>query len=381
MRFFHLADLHIGKRLNSFSLLPDQQHILGQIIELAQAHQPDAILICGDIYDKTTPTAEAVAVFDQFLTHLSYLKKPVFIISGNHDSPERLNFAAKIISRQNIYLAGIFEGTMPSIILHDQYGEIVFHLLPFIRPAQVRRFFPDQQIESYEDAVRCILDTARLCNDKRQVLLAHQFITAGGRSPERSESEQISIGTLDSIDSAVFDGYDYVALGHIHRAQMIGGEHIRYAGSPLKYSFSEALHHKAITMVELKTKGDLTISQIPLLPLHDLRQLQGPLEQLIKAGLEDRCGYDDYLHITLTDEQDLIDPFSALQHIYPNLMKLDFSGKRYQSAEGDALVQDLQAKTPLELFAEFYQLQQNINPDEDKLRLVRELLAEIGGEA
>ncbi len=381
MRFFHLADLHIGKRLNNFSLLEDQAHILRQIIDLAAANQPDAILIAGDIYDKAVPSAEAVALFDQFLTDLAALNKPVMIISGNHDSAERLNFASQIISQQGIYLAGVFDGNLRNIELDDEYGAIVFHLLPFVRPANVRRFFPDQNIESYQDALQTILQEEKLDPQKRHVLLAHQFITTGNTSPERSESEQVSIGSLDNIDASVFADYDYVALGHIHRPQSIGSEHIRYAGSPLKYSFSEALHHKSISMVELKEKGNLSIEQLPLLPLHDLRELKGSLENLLAAGIADHSAHDDYLHITLIDEEDLVDPFASLRHVYPNLMKLDFSAKRYQLAQTDAIAEQLESKTPLQLFEEFYEMQQNMALDAEKRAIVQAIFAELGGDS
>ena len=234
-----------------------------KILDLVAIHHPDAVLICGDIYDKSDPSAEAVEVFDQFLTGLAQYGQPVMLISGNHDSPERINYGSGIMEKQQVYLAGLFEGQLQTITLADEYGEVVFHLLPFVKPAQVRRYYPEANIISYEDALQVILSATPLDPDKRHVLLAHQFITAQGVNPERSESEQISIGTLDNIDASVFAGFDYVALGHIHRPQSIGGMHIRYAGSPLKYSFSEALHHKSATLVELKEKADIKIDLLP----------------------------------------------------------------------------------------------------------------------
>lgn len=379
MRFFHLADLHIGKRLNNFNLLADQEYILTQIAAAAKELQPDAILICGDVYDKATPSAEAVALFDNFLTELSQLKKPILIISGNHDSPERLNFGSRIMARENIYLAGMFSGVMQHLRMSDQFGDIVFHLLPFVKPAQVRAFFPEEKIDSYQDAVHSVLKQEHLSADARHVLLAHQFVTAGGNTPERSDSEQISLGTLDNIDASVFGGYDYVALGHIHKAQQIGAAHIRYAGSPLKYSFSEALHHKSISLVTLEEKGSVNIEKLPLTPLHDLREIKGSLAQLLQASAAATDNHD-YLHITLTDETDLVDPLAQLRNVYPHIMKMDFSASRYGLHTNDDIAQNIEQKTPIELFSEFYQLQQNISLDETKLNIIKETFARLGGE-
>ena len=320
MRFLHLADLHIGKRLREFSLLQDQEDILTKILDLVAIHHPDAVLICGDIYDKSDPSAEAVEVFDQFLTGLAQYGQPVMLISGNHDSPERINYGSGIMEKQQVYLAGLFEGQLQTITLADEYGEVVFHLLPFVKPAQVRRYYPEANIISYEDALQVILSATPLDPDKRHVLLAHQFITAQGVNPERSESEQISIGTLDNIDASVFAGFDYVALGHIHRPQSIGGMHIRYAGSPLKYSFSEALHHKSATLVELLV---------------------------------------------------------SLRNIYPNIVTLDFNNSRYATADSEANIADISNKSPLELFAEFYAYQQNIELGDSKRAIVQKIFQEM----
>jgi len=379
MRFFHLADLHIGKRLGEFSLFFDQEYILNQILSAAKRHAPDAVIIAGDIYDKSAPAGEAVGLFDDFLTSLSRLGQPIMLISGNHDSPERLNFGGRIMARQNIHLAGLFCGQMTQIVLKDDHGETAFHLLPFIRPAQVRRFYPEAVIESYNDAVRIILAAQPPDPARRNVLVAHQYITAGDTAPERTESEQISVGGLDNIDASVFDGFDYVALGHLHRSQSIGGEHIRYAGSPLKYSFSEALHHKAITMVELEEKGALRIENLSLAPLHDMREIKGPIEKLLSPQIYEAADANDYLHITLTDEADLISPLDRLRAIYPNVMKLDFANSRSATGKGDGAAERITSKTPVELFADFYQLQQSSELPEDKLAIVKDVFAELEG--
>lgn len=377
MRFFHLADLHIGKRLREFSLLADQEDILEKILGLVAQYRPHAILICGDIYDKPDPSAEAVELFDKFLTRLAQYNQPVMIISGNHDSPERINYGSSIMAGQQVYLAGVFAGQMQSVTLNDEYGDIEFHLLPFIKPAHVRRYYPEANIISYEDALRAVLSSAPLAPEKRHILLAHQFITAQGHIPERSDSEQISIGTLDNIDASVFNGFDYVALGHIHRPQSIGGNHIRYAGSPLKYSFSEALHHKAVTLVEIKEHANIAIELLPLIPRRDLREIRGPIEKLLSPDVYLAADRNDYLHITLTDEEDLVDPLVALRNIYPHIVSLDFDNSRYAAADNDASITNIDAKSPPELFAEFYALQQNIDLDESKKAIVQKIFQEL----
>lgn len=381
MRFFHLADLHLGKRLGECSLLEDQHHILEQILALTDRYAPEALLISGDVYDKSAPAAEAVALFDDFLTGLAQRQRIVLLISGNHDSPERLNFGGRIMARQNIHLCGLFNGQAEQVVLQDSHGKIIFHLLPFIRPAQARRFYPEVTIESYEDALRLILAAQPPDPRCRNVLMAHQFITAGACLPERSDSEQISLGTLDNIDASAFAGFDYVALGHIHRPQSIGGQHIRYAGSPLKYSFSEARHQKSLTLVELRQKGDMTIETLPLTPLRDLRQIKGPLAKLLDPAVYNQANREDYLHVTLTDEDDLIAPLDDLRQIYPNVLRLDFANSRSAAAGPEGRAAALQQKTPAELFADFYRLQQNIDLPEDKQAIVDEIFRELGGDA
>jgi DNA repair protein SbcD/Mre11 len=380
MRFLHLADLHLGKRLNECSLLEDQQYILRQILGLTEQHNPDALLIAGDVYDKSAPAGEAVALFDDFLTELMAAGRTVLLISGNHDSPERLNFGGRIMARQNIHLLGLFSGKTEQIVLEDSYGKVVFHLLPFIRPAQARRFFPEAAIESYDAALRMILAAQPPDPGCRNVLVAHQYVTAAGREPERSDSEQISLGTLDNIDAAAFAGFDYVALGHIHRPQAIGGEQIRYAGSPLKYSFSEARQQKSLTLVELKAKGSLHIEALPLIPLRDVREIKGPLKKLLDPTVYAQANREDFLHVTLTDEGDLVSPLDSLRHIYPNLLKLDFANSRTFCADDASTAAEITSKSPPELFADFYRLQQNIELPEDKQTIVSEVFRELGGD-
>ena len=380
MRILHLADLHLGKRLGNISLCPDQEYILQEILRLIKEYTPDALLLAGDIYDRSTPATDAVEMFDEFLTRLVELKIPVLAISGNHDSPERLDFASRIISHQGIHVAGSFNGNIKEIELMDEHGPVFFHLLPFIRPAHVRRFFPQDELPSYDAACRRVLDTSPRRPGCRYVLLAHQFVTNNGQSPERSDSEQISVGGVDNIDSSAFAGYSYVALGHIHKAQTAGNEFIRYAGSPLKYSFSEVNHHKSVPLVEIDAAGQASVELIPLNPLHDMRRIKGPLEKLLSTEVAGAADRNDYLQVVLTDEEDLVAPLDCLRHIYPNVLKLDFANSRSQLNEDDSLAPARISKSPEEMFRDFYKLQQNIEPAPEKMAIVRDIFAKLEGE-
>ena len=275
MRLLHCSDLHLGKRVHECSMTEEQRHILKQIASIAVAQQVDGIIIAGDLYDKLVPSIEAVGLLDEFLTSLWEQHLPVYLISGNHDSQERLSFGTQLLEQNDVYLAGVFTGKAQHLSLQDAYGALELYLLPFIKPAVVRSFYPEESIETYEDAVRVALSHSDIDPQKRNVLVAHQFVTNNGREPERSDSETLSVGALDQVDVSLFDGFDYVALGHIHGPQKIGRETVRYCGSPLKYSFSEWRHKKSVTIVELKEKGIVLLEQIPLQPIHDLREIRG----------------------------------------------------------------------------------------------------------
>lgn len=355
MKLIHLSDLHLGKRVNEFSMLEDQAYILEQILTIIDAEQPQAILIAGDVYDKAVPSAEAIQLFDDFLCRLSRRRLQVFVISGNHDSAERIAFGGRLMDGSGIHLSPVYDGTVEPISLTDEWGGVDVYLLPFIKPAHVRRFFPEASIESYTDALAVAIAAMEVKEDHRNILLTHQFVTGA----LRSDSEQISVGGADNVDAAVFAPFDYVALGHIHRPQSIGREAVRYCGTPLKYSFSEAGHRKSVTAVELREKGDLTIRTHPLTPLHDLRELRGTY-----LDLTDRRNYagtatEDYLHITLTDEEDIPDAVSKLRTVYPNLMKLDYDNTRTRYQMEITGGTEVERKSPLELFGELFEKQNN----------------------
>lgn len=355
MKFIHLSDLHIGKKLNEISLLDDQKYILQQITEIAKAQQPDGILLAGDIYDKTIPSVEAVQLLDNFLTALAALQIPVFIISGNHDSAERLSFGARLLSSSGIYLSQVYDGTVQKISLQDQYGSLNIYLLPFVKPSTVRRFFTDETINDFNDALQTVIRHLDIDPSQRNILLAHQFVTGAFRS----DSEEIFVGGLDNVDASVFTDFDYTALGHIHGPQNIGSEKIRYCGTPLKYSFSEVRQKKSITVAELKEKGSLTINCIPLQPLRNLEKLKGTYMELTDLKFYQHINRENYFHITLTDENDVLDAMQKLRTIYPNLLQLEYDNKRTQSSNDISGGLDIEQKSETELFAEFYQLQNN----------------------
>ena len=357
MKLMHLSDLHLGKRLNEFSLLEDQAYILHQILQIAIRERPDAVIIAGDLYDKPGPPAEAVALLDDFLARLAKEQLNVFIISGNHDSPERIAFGSRLVASSGVYLAPVYNGTVAPITLRDAHGDVDIYLLPFIKPGHVRRFYPDEKITSYSDALRCAIAHMPIRNDRRNVLVTHQFVTGASRC----ESEEIAVGGSDNVDASVFDAFDYVALGHIHSPQNVGSPRIRYCGTPLKYSFSEVNHHKSVTMVELGKKGDVAISYIPLSPLRDLLELRGTYQQLTQRDYYTTLDQNAYVHVILTDEDDIPDAAAKLRVIYPNLMKLTYDNQRTRSHADFSRSAQVEQRTPLSLFSDFYQ-QQNGQP-------------------
>ena len=372
MKLFHLSDLHIGKRVNEFSMIEDQKYILTQILYAADQEKPDGILISGDVYDRTIPTAEAVQVFDAFLTRLSEQKIPAFIISGNHESAERLAFGSSLMGKSGIYFSKVYDGTVEKIPMQDAYGTVWIYLLPFLRPSTIRHALPEraEEVRSAADAVRIALEQTKIDEKERNVLLAHQFVTGA----KRCDAEELQVGDVDQIPAELFASFEYVALGHIHSPQKVGRETVRYCGAPLKYSFSEAGQEKSITVVELKEKSSVDLRTIPLKPLHDLRKIRGTyLEVTAKSFYENRdC--EDYLQVILTDEEDVPDGMAKLRTIYPNLMRLEYDNKRTRSNAEVRAAERVEEKSELELFQEFYELQNNQSMTEVQEQFVEELL-------
>lgn len=356
MKLLHLSDLHLGKRLREQSLLDDQKYILTEILAAAEAEKPDAVLIAGDIYDKSTPSAEAVVLFDEFLVQLSERVPDIFVLSGNHDSPERLAFGARVMDKQGIHFSPVYCGEVKPIILHDEHGAVNIYMLPFIKPSHVRRCFPEAEIESHTDAVKLAVDAMGIDTSLRNVLIAHQFVTGASRS----DSEEISVGGTDNVDASAFEGFDYVALGHIHGPQNVGSEKIRYCGTPLKYSFSEAKHKKSVSLVGLGGKGELSVRTLPLVPKRDLVELRGSYNELMLKSFYENTTYpEDYVHIILTDEEDVPDAIGKLRIVYKNLLWLSYDNARTRYNADISSAAAVEAKSPLELFAELYETQNN----------------------
>ncbi len=377
MKLIHLSDLHLGKRLNEFSLLEDQRFILGEILRITDTEEPDAVLIAGDIYDKAVPPTEAVELFDHFLYCLAERKRQVFVLSGNHDSPERLAFGGRLMDASGIHLAPAYAGTVKPVVLTDEYGPVHFFMLPFVKPATVRRCFPDAEIESYTDAVRTAIDAMNADPSQRNVLIAHQFVTGA----ERSESEELSVGGADNVDASVFACFDYVALGHIHGPQDIGSDRIRYCGTPLKYSFSEARHQKSVTVVTLGEKGNRNVRTVPLIPVRDMAELKGNYDALTQKNFYDGTDYPEaFVHITLTDEEDIPGAVSKLRVIYHNLMKLDYDNQRTRNNTTFKEAADVERKSPLELFGELYRMQNGTELSAEQTEYLSRLMEEIWGE-
>lgn len=373
MKLMHLSDLHLGKRVNEFSMIEDQRFILKEILQIIDTERPDALLLAGDIYDKPSPTIEAVQLLDTFLNDLAKRKVPTFIISGNHDSAERLGFAADLIDCTGIHIAHAYHGAVDHFALSDQYGLVHFYLLPFIKPAFVRAVSPDCNVTSYTDAVREAIAQMHVNPEERNVILSHQFVTGS----IRCESEELSLGGMDNVDVSVYDSFDYVALGHIHRPQKIGRDTVRYSGTPLKYSFSECSDRKSVTVVELKEKGKTEIRTVPLTPLHDMREIRGSYAELTERKNYEGTDTKDYLHITLTDEEDVLDAAEKLRIIYPNLMKLDYDNTRTRNTANLIFSDELKAETPFNLFAEFYQQQNGEGFDEEQMKYITDLISQI----
>ena len=358
MKLLHLADLHIGKRVYEYSMLEEQKAALTQAFRMAVEHKADAVLIAGDVYDKNIPTIEGVKLFDTFLTALKQKDIPTFIISGNHDSAERLSFGRHLFENSQIYLSGTYEEDILKKTLTDEFGEVDIYLLPFLKPQQIEVAEGEEKPKDYTEAIKLVLDHLNINKNNRNVLLAHQFVGGGSAEPFRADSETQSVGGVDMVDYRVFDDFDYVALGHLHGAQHVGRETVRYAGSPVKYSFSEARQEKSATLVTLAEKNNITIEKIPLRPVHDMREIKGTLQQLTSQEVLSESDCNDYMHITLTDEEEIYDVFGKLRAIYPNLMSLDFDNARTRAEGAVALTGEvMKEKSTMELFRDFFEKQ------------------------
>lgn len=369
MKFIHLSDLHLGKRLHETSFIEDQAAILNQIIEIIDEEKAQGVLIAGDVYDKSVPSAEAVQLFDGFLVELAKRKLQVFVISGNHDSAERIAFGAQIMDGAGIHLSPVYNGEIVAKALSDEHGELGVYMLPFIKPSHVRRYYENEEIESYTDAVRVAIQKMNVDKSKRNVLITHQFVT-GAR---RSESEE-SVGGTDNVDASVFEDFDYVALGHLHTPQRCGREEIRYCGTPLKYSFAEANDTKSVTVVTLDKKGEAPeIRTVDLKPIRDMKKIRGKFEELINAANR----MDDYVQITLTDEDDVANAMSRLQVVYKNALELRYDNARTRANATILSAESVEKKSAFELFSEFFKDRNNSEMSEQQSEYMKALIEKI----
>lgn len=373
MKILHLSDLHFGKNLNGFSLYHDQQYMNRQILTIAKQEAIDAIIIAGDVFDKSVPNTQAIQLFDEFLTSWAELHLPVFIISGNHDSAQRVAFGANLFKDQQIFISPVYNGSISPITLYDNNGAINFYLLPFIKPAIVRNYFPDEEIASYNQAIAVALKQLSINTQERNILIAHQFVTGA----YTCDSEDVVVGGLDNIDATLFNNFDYVALGHLHTPQSVLRESIRYCGTLLKYSFSEATQQKTATIIDFPDKKSLTIKEISLTPLHDLRKIKGTYDEITLKNNYAHTNTDDYISITLTDEQDIPDAINRLRAIYPNIMQLTYDNKRTATTQLIDANNINESQTPFDLFSEFYIKQNNQPLNEEQITIMQDLIQEI----
>lgn len=373
MKLIHLSDLHIGRRIKEYSMIEDQAYILKVILGIIDTEKPDGVIIAGDVYDKSVPSAEAVVLLDDFLYRIAERKIPAFIISGNHDSAERLSFGNRLMSQGGIHISPVYEGEVAPVTLTDKHGSVNIYMLPFVKPVDVRRYYPEEEITSYTDAIRVAVNGMKVDENARNLLVTHQFVTGAATC----DSEDISVGGTDNVDVSVFDAFDYVALGHIHGPQKIGRETVRYCGTPLKYSFSEVAHNKSVTVVEMEEKGNIEIRTVPLVPLRDFREIKGKYEDIVLRKNYEGTNLEDYIKIVLTDEEEVYDVMGKLRVIYPNIMSVEYNNRRtqnsfeYNSAEAD------KSKSKLELFSEFYEKQNNQPMSEEQTAFMKELFERL----
>ena len=376
MKFLHLSDLHLGKRVNEFSMLGEQEAVLGQITDIAARERPDAVVIAGDVYDKPVPPVEAVKLLDGFLRALTQRGIKILMISGNHDSAERLSFLSGILGGSGIFIAPAFGGSVAPVTLEDGFGKVNFYLLPFVKPVNVARAFPEEGIEDYTSALRAAIAHMNVDFSARNVLVTHQFVTGA----ERSESEELSVGGTDNVDGSVFVGFDYVALGHIHAPQNAGSPVVRYCGTPLKYSFSECSQKKSVTVVEMGEKGRVDVRTVPLVPVRDFVELRGTYAEVTQKSCLEKLNTEDYYKITLTDEEDVPEGVAKLRLFYPNLMALEYDNSRTRAGESASDGGDVRGKTPSELFGELYEKQNGRPMTEEMARYMEDLIEKVWGE-
>lgn len=380
MKILHLADLHLGKILQEQSLIEDQEYMLRKIINIIKEEKVKIVLISGDIYDRSIAQVEAVNLLDDFLKILiKELKIKVFIISGNHDSKDRLGFGNKIFEDEGLYIESKYNGKLKKVELEDEYGSLNIYMLPFIKPVEVKKFFEDDLENNYDVAINKIIEKEEINENERNIIMVHQFVTAGNIKPERTESEVLSLGGIENVDVSNFNKFDYVAIGHVHRPQKIGRDTARYAGTILKYSFSEINHNKSIPIINIKEKGNISINLVPLKPLRDMREIKGPIEELIKEKNYKEGNVEDYIKAIITNEEPVYDAIGKIKKIYPNTLKLEIQNSKTinKNEEENINLEELKKKSELELFSDFYKLQNNLDLNEEQKEIVKNIISEV----
>ena len=384
MKFIHLGDLHLGKTVNEFRMIDDQAFILEQILQCVKERDVDAVLVAGDVYDKSIPSEEAVRLLDSFLARLAEMGKAVIMISGNHDSDDRLQFGSRLFEARNVYITGRYEGFMPEVVLEDVYGKVHFWMLPFVKASVVAHYHPDEKVDSYDTAIRIALADIPLDRSERNVILSHQFVTGSGnkdaaQDPVMAGSELVRpemVGTIEKVGSDVYDPFDYAALGHIHSPQSLGRKEVRYSGSPLSYSLSEIGHEKSFPLVTLGEKSQVEIELVPLVPRRRMRHLRGPLAQLLDpARITDD---QDYIYITLTDEQPIPDAIGRVRTYYPNVMKLDYDNSHTRALQQVTFSGITAGRSYHELIRDFYSLMNGGEPTEEEMEILGEAARKAG---
>ena len=377
----HLGDLHLGKSIMGESLLEDQRYILDRIIQIIKEKDIDGVMIAGDVYDKAIPSVEAVKLFSSFLSDLYRLNVRIFIISGNHDSKDRLSFGSELFFDNGVYIESFFEGKLKCIELEDSYGKVLIYMLPFVKPCDVRKYYPDNLISSYHDALKCIIDDINIDKSSRNIIMLHQFVTASGVEIERSDSEVISLGGVDNVEVSLFDDFDYVAMGHVHRGQKLIRDTVRYSGSPLKYSFSEVNHKKSVPVITLNDKGNINIELVELVPIRDMRVIKGNLDNLLDDKVVSLGNRNDYISAILIDGDYIMDAIGKLRSVYKNILRLEYQNKRTEIVDNvDFNVDNVNKKSEIDLFNEFYFKQNNIELDEERLEIVNKVIRECRDE-
>lgn len=379
MKLLHLGDLHIGKSVNDYSMIDDQKYILDEILEITEEQKIDGILIAGDVYDKSVPSEEAVRVFDYFLCQLADREVKTFIISGNHDSQERLHFGSTLLASREIYISAKYEGNLYKQTVQDEYGSVNIFLLPFVKVSQVKHFFPEKEIASYDEAVRTVLEDADINEGERNILVSHQFVAGRNQEPEFAGSENVAVqnvGGVEKVGVDCFHAFDYVALGHIHSPQRVGRDRVRYAGSPLKYSLSEIHNEKSVPMITMGKKGEVTVELLALKPLRDMRHLKGKLEQLLDK--RNITAPDDYIYVTLTEEHPILDAMAIIRQHYPNTMKIDYENAHTREMDNIDISKTPGEKSFRELMADFYQMMYGLDISEEEMKILMEAAGEAG---